>query len=417
MKLLIQNVVIASMLYQALASDDSKPELATKPTTRDLRKEPEPRIVGGEVSDPGEFPYFVDMSYCGGTLIAPGVVLSAAHCGNFKNARVIVGGYVRGTLTEGSVRARVRRSKRHPNYNSRTLENDFVLLRLWEDVPMSTEVTLSLNSQYVVPSEGDPVTTLGLGTLQQGGDVSNILRDVEVFAINSEVCNRSYNGEVIDDVMFCAGVPGGGKDSCQGDSGGPVVVRNGNSHSLVGVVSWGIGCALPGYPGVYARVSSANDWIKEVVCNDWNVKAPFCGGVAPVEVPVQSPEPSPTPVQSPIEAPQPSPSPEPPSTCPNETLQSLENQCNCEFKSNGRPWKNVNEYLRCIQRALRYSSCDINAVIAEGECLCLNENQGYEFCPARDNRMAESSSSRVSTRVIMILSMSYLLQSVYHLLV
>ena len=294
MKLLIQNVVIASMLYQALASDDSKPELATKPTTRDLRKEPEPRIVGGEVSDPGEFPYFVDMSYCGGTLIAPGVVLSAAHCGNFKNARVIVGGYVRGTLTEGSVRARVRRSKRHPNYNSRTLENDFVLLRLWEDVPMSTEVTLSLNSQYVVPSEGDPVTTLGLGTLQQGGDVSNILRDVEVFAINSEVCNRSYNGEVIDDVMFCAGVEGGGQDACSGDSGGPLILKSGNIHLLVGIVSWGYGCAQAEYPGVYARVSSSYNWIKTTVCDDWRMNAAFCsGGLAPTQAPDPTPAPTP----------------------------------------------------------------------------------------------------------------------------
>jgi hypothetical protein len=78
---------------------------------------------------------------------------------------------------------------------------------------------------------------------------------------------------------FFSGVNGGGKDSCQGDSGGPIVVRqNGNTHVQVGVVSWGNGCARPDFPGVYARVSSAHDWIKDVICDEWNQNASFCDG-------------------------------------------------------------------------------------------------------------------------------------------
>lgn len=100
------------------------------------------------------------------------------------------------------------------------------------------------------------------------------------------------------------GVNGGGKDSCQGDSGGPIVIRDGNNnkHIQVGVVSWGEGCARERFPGVYARVSSAHSWIKQVVCGDegmWNTNASFCDGSnnnnnnSPTTAPVPSPTPAP----------------------------------------------------------------------------------------------------------------------------
>ena len=100
---------------------------------------------------------------------------------------------------------------------------------------------------------------------------SKILQWVRVPAITNSACNSAYNGGITDS-MICAGYPGeGGKDSCQGDSGGPLVCANGTKSVIAGVVSWGYGCAEAQYPGVYARVTAALDWIKskmvDMYCN------------------------------------------------------------------------------------------------------------------------------------------------------
>ena len=77
----------------------------------------------------------------------------------------------------------------------------------------------------------------------------------------SNQCNQNYNGAITSS-MICAGYTQGGKDSCQGDSGGPLVCQSGYNAVIVGVVSWGYGCAYAGYPGVYARVTTFLPWIK-----------------------------------------------------------------------------------------------------------------------------------------------------------
>lgn len=292
MKISIPNAIFASMLYQAMASDDSKLDSSTKPTKRDLQIQT--RIVGGTEAERFEYGYYVDLLGCGGSLIAPGVVLTAAHCGDYTGSRVIVGGYEAYQVSQGSTEATVITYKEHPNYDDWTTANDFALLRLSEEVGISGSVTLGLNSQYAVPADGQTVTTLGLGALVEGGYSPSILNEVDVFAISGAKCNSepyNYDGAVQDDIMFCAGVPEGGKDSCQGDSGGPIVLKNGNSHTLIGVVSWGYGCARPESPGVYARVSSAYTWIQQVVCDEWGMDATFCG---PTEAPRPTEAPQPT---------------------------------------------------------------------------------------------------------------------------
>ena len=202
------------------------------------------RIVGGEESEPGEFPYYVDMGGCGGSLIAPGVVLSAAHCGSYNQENVIVGGYEYGKVTGDAVRLRVIDEARHPNYNDNTIENDFLLLRLEETVQMNTDVVLSLNNQYTRPVDGQDLTVLGLGLTSDGGSSPDKLRDVVVQAISGEECNSSdsYAGEINDAVMFCAGVSEGGKGKkivCLS----PLVFLFCPFSSLV--------CFFVGFPGIF----------------------------------------------------------------------------------------------------------------------------------------------------------------------
>ena len=107
----------------------------------------------------------------------------------------------------------------------------------------------------------------GWGTLAPEGGIENspeILQWVEVPAVTNEVCEQAYanyGAMGITDAMICAGYAQGGKDACQGDSGGPFVCLDGNIAFLTGVVSWGSGCASPGIPGVYARVTKILEWI------------------------------------------------------------------------------------------------------------------------------------------------------------
>lgn len=250
--------------------DPSKPAVRTLSTAENRTNT---RIVGGSQSEVGEFPYYVDLAICGGSLIAPDVVLTAAHCGSFIGERVIVGAFKYGSTNNGAVKVKVVDEVKHPWYNDWNLKNDFLLLKLARPVtiPNPNNVVLSVNEEPSTPVSGEDLTVLGLGVTSSGGWSPSKLRDVVVKAVSTYKCNRPkrYGGAVAWN-MFCAGDPDGGKDSCQGDSGGPIVKKVGNQHIQVGVVSWGIGCGRKSKPGVYARVSSASNWIKEVVCDQWN---------------------------------------------------------------------------------------------------------------------------------------------------
>jgi secreted trypsin-like serine protease len=203
--------------------------------------------------------YFaVDMGGCGAALIAPDVALGAAHCGNMAGRFVTI----------GSRLVRIVEQRSHEGYNTLTKVNDFALYRL--ETPVTTSgATLQLNTVSSVPYAGQELTVIGRGATVEGSKtLSPILNDVTVSAASDSACAAAYgSSRVFPSLMFCAGAPG--KDACQGDSGGPIVIRNGNEHIITGVVSWGIGCARPEYPGVYARVSSAIDWIRNIACTEW----------------------------------------------------------------------------------------------------------------------------------------------------
>lgn len=102
------------------------------------------------------------------------------------------------------------------------------------------------------------LTTIGFGTTSSGGSVSSRLLEATVDYVSNTECATAYSGTgtIVDDSQICGASPG--KDACQGDSGGPFIVKCANEEdTLVGVVSWGIGCASPDFPGVYGRVSNA----------------------------------------------------------------------------------------------------------------------------------------------------------------
>jgi len=225
------------------------------------------RIVGGRRADRDEYPFFVSWGGCGASLVAPDVILSAAHCdgGVFTN-NVIVAAYQKwwGQASGSAERRSIVDRVVHPEYDSMTLANDFMVMKLNNpvDIPI-----ININADPEFPAEDATLTVVGFGAVFEGGWGPRILQEVDVQHVSQEQCNEEYDGDIIEDVMLCAGVVGGGKDSCQGDSGGPIVQKvDDDLHVQVGVVSWGRGCARDGYSGVYSRTSGAKDWLKSKIC-------------------------------------------------------------------------------------------------------------------------------------------------------
>lgn len=142
------------------------------------------------------------------------------------------------------------------------------------ETPVSNPSLVQLNSNAAAPSDGSDLQAIGLGLTSENGPASNNLRQVTVNAIPNPTCDTLYDGGITD-AMLCAGVEGGGKDTCQGDSGGPLFVGN----TQYGVVSFGDGCARPDSPGVYARVSTAYDWLQEQICCNAANPPSSCGSV------------------------------------------------------------------------------------------------------------------------------------------
>ena len=153
----------------------------------------------------------------------------------------------------------------HPEYNAKaSYNNDLALLRLDRDVDRNASVDYVCFPQSVHQfPPGALCTITGWGTLESGGDDPEVLMQVKVPIVSKANCTAldSYDSSDITPQMLCAGYVEGGKDTCQGDSGGPLVCLDGMKWYLAGVTSWGYGCAIPDYYGVYAHVGNMSDWI------------------------------------------------------------------------------------------------------------------------------------------------------------
>lgn len=255
------NALIVTAVIAISSIAIAKPTLSTK-------------IVGGENALKGEISYIVSLRsknnghFCGGSLIAQDWVLTAAHCVRGGTVNEVWIGMLDQKDTAGVEKIKPAKIIAHEKYSSSTMENDFALIKLSSNSSFAPVAMNNVEISIDDSMDAAPIMsmTAGWGAVKESNyTLPNILQKVSVPLVSTNNCNveEAYNGD-IKDSMICAGYKTGGKDSCQGDSGGPLSVVDAETgvHTLIGVVSWGEGCARANKYGVYSKVSSGYEWIQ-----------------------------------------------------------------------------------------------------------------------------------------------------------
>lgn len=243
----------------------------------------QPRIVGGSAAVEGEWPSTVALylslpesskyRFCAGTLVAPGWVLTSAHCffdGNGEQDISVSGIQVLAGTQQlrGSGSGRYHRVQNliiHPRYaEASQFDYDAALLELSS---LETGNLMTVLASDAAANETATVAGWGMTEVDSAngepvaGSFSTVLQQAELKVVDNATCQKTLSYRLTDSMM-CAGYLPGGRDSCAGDSGGPLVVTRGGVDHQVGIVSFGDGCGKQGKYGVYTRMTAINDWIE-----------------------------------------------------------------------------------------------------------------------------------------------------------
>ncbi|XP_069669843.1 uncharacterized protein [Periplaneta americana] len=242
------------------------------------------RVVGGEESLPGRWPWMAAIFlhgarrtefWCGGSLVGPRHILTAAHCTRDSRQRPFSPRQFTVRLGDVDLKRddepsspqtyQVVEVRAHPRFSRVGFYNDIALLVLER---------AARKSRYVIPLclppakyrhdsfVGQKPTVVGWGTTYYGGKESTVQRQAQLPVWRNDDCDQTYFQPITSN-FICAGYPEGGKDACQGDSGGPLMLKADAHWIQIGIVSFGNKCGEPGYPGVYTRVTEYTDWIRE----------------------------------------------------------------------------------------------------------------------------------------------------------
>ncbi|XP_040886209.1 ovochymase-1 [Toxotes jaculatrix] len=243
-------------------------------------QEMESRIIGGQEAWAHSWPWQVSLRVastpaCGGAIIGPLWVISAAHCFIRYNKAslwtVLAGKHDLDNPDEPEQQlVGVSVIITHYGYNAQTKERDMALLKLQQ--PLVFNLFVRPIDIWMTPLPlFRKCSITGWGSTRENGPRVNRLQEVNVTILPPDVCNQYYLGRIRSS-MFCAGKDGGGADACQGDSGGPLSCFTGSRYELAGLVSWGVGCGRARRPGVYTRIQTHTQWMYDIM-NDQDMYA------------------------------------------------------------------------------------------------------------------------------------------------